>query len=57
MSFELDKANQTVPEPTLAEMTEKAIKTLRMHDNNKGYFLLVEGMSSSIYQDTSIYKK
>ncbi|XP_063410420.1 alkaline phosphatase-like [Mytilus trossulus] len=43
MSFELDKANQTVPEPTLAEMTEKAIKTLRMHDDNKGYFLLVEG--------------
>lgn len=54
MSYELEKANQTVPEPTLAEMTEKAIQTLRMHDNNKGYFLLVEGMSSSIYQDTSI---
>ncbi|XP_052081245.1 alkaline phosphatase-like [Mytilus californianus] len=43
MSFELDKASQPVPEPTLAEMTEKAIRTLRMHDNNKGYFLLVEG--------------
>ena len=41
MKFEVDRANDTAGEPSLAEMTEKAIKMLQK--NSKGYFLLVEG--------------
>ena len=41
MQYEVDRANDTAGEPSLAEMTEKAIKILRK--NPKGYFLLVEG--------------
>ena len=43
MSYELDKPDQDVPEPTLAEMTAKAIQVLRKHNDDKGFFLLVEG--------------
>jgi alkaline phosphatase len=39
MSYEADRDPQL--EPSLAEMTEKAIKMLSQ--NEKGYFLLVEG--------------
>ena len=39
--FREDPGTAEPGEPSLAEMTEKAIKILRK--NNKGYFLLVEG--------------
>ena len=41
MEYELDRGDDTGGEPSLAEMTEKAIRILRK--NPKGYFLLVEG--------------
>ena len=44
MHGEVDRLNSTVEaagEPSLAEMTEKAIRILRKND--KGFFLLVEG--------------
>ena len=41
MKYEVDRANDTAGEPSIAEMTEKAIKILRK--NPKGYFLFVEG--------------
>jgi len=45
MKYRLDRQNGGVDdEPTLANMTEKAIRILRRGDN--GYFLLVEGLFS-----------
>lgn len=43
LNYELDRARtgSTIDEPSLADMTEKAIKILQK--NNKGYFLMVEG--------------
>ncbi|XP_041378129.1 LOW QUALITY PROTEIN: alkaline phosphatase, tissue-nonspecific isozyme-like [Gigantopelta aegis] len=41
MQFELDRDNSTNGDPSIAEMTKKAIEIL--HKNKKGYFLLVEG--------------
>lgn len=41
MNYEADRVNDTAGEPSLAEMTEKAIKILSR--NPKGYFLFVEG--------------
>ena len=41
MQFEVDRANDVAGEPSLAEMTEKAIRILQKND--KGFFLLVEG--------------
>jgi len=41
MKYEVDRENDTAGEPSIAEMTEKAIKILRK--NPKGYFLFVEG--------------
>ena len=41
MQYEVDRAEDTTGEPSIAEMTEKAIKILQK--NPKGYFLLVEG--------------
>ena len=41
MQYEVDRANDSAGEPSIAEMTEKAIKILQR--NPKGYFLLVEG--------------
>ena len=43
MHYQVDRLNTTKnvwPEPTLAEMTEKAINILEKED--KGYFLLIE---------------
>lgn len=40
MQYEVDRAADTLGEPSLAEMTTKAIDILRK--NNKGYFLMVE---------------
>jgi len=43
LNYELDRANpaKAVDEPSLAEMTEKAIRILKK--NSHGYFLMVEG--------------
>jgi alkaline phosphatase len=41
MQFELDRATDKAGEPSLAEMTTKAIQILKR--NPKGFFLLVEG--------------
>ena len=41
MAYEVDRANDVAGEPSLAEMTEKAIQILQKND--KGFFLLVEG--------------
>lgn len=49
MKYELDRAADKAGEPSIEEMTEKAIKILQK--NPKGYFLLVEG----IYQSWHYY--
>lgn len=41
LNYELDRVKKSVDEPSLADMTEKAIKILGK--NSKGYFLMVEG--------------
>ena len=41
MKYELDRAHDRAGEPSLAEMTTKAIEILA--NNKKGYFLMVEG--------------
>ena len=41
MKYEIERGNDTAGEPSITEMTEKAIKILRK--NPKGYFLFVEG--------------
>lgn len=41
MQYEVDRIEGEPKEPSIAEMTEKAIKILKK--NPKGYFLLVEG--------------
>lgn len=41
MEFELDRAKDTAGEPSLTQMTEKAIRLLQR--SPKGYFLMVEG--------------
>ena len=41
MRYEVDRNEDTAGEPSIEEMTEKAINILKK--NPKGYFLLVEG--------------
>ena len=41
MNYEVERASDEAGEPSIAEMTEKAIKILQK--NPKGFFLLVEG--------------
>ena len=41
MQYEVDRAMDQAGEPSIAEMTEKAIQILQR--NSKGFFLLVEG--------------
>ncbi len=41
LNYELDRVKKSIDEPSLADMTEKAIKIL--NKNSKGYFLMVEG--------------
>ncbi|AJW43782.1 MULTISPECIES: alkaline phosphatase [Ralstonia] len=41
MNYELDRVKKAIDEPSLADMTEKAIRVLQK--NGKGYFLMVEG--------------
>ena len=45
MRYEVDRADDAAGEPSIAEMTEKAIKILQK--NPKGYFLLAEGINRS----------
>ena len=42
MEYEHDRPNDSGKEPSLTEMTEKAIDILRANSGNKGYFLMVE---------------
>jgi alkaline phosphatase len=42
MEYEQDRANDSGKEPSLTDMTEKAIDILRANSGNKGYFLMVE---------------
>ena len=44
MQYEVDRAADKAGEPSIEEMTKKAIKILQK--NPKGYFLLVEGLFS-----------
>ena len=52
MKYELERADDTITseagEPSLAEMTSKAIEILRRNKN--GYVLLVEGILETQYQ-------
>ena len=41
MQYEVERAADKASEPSIAEMTEKAIEILKK--NPKGFFLLVEG--------------
>lgn len=43
MAYEVDREPGPEGEPSLAEMTRKAIEILRK--NSQGYFLMVEGKS------------
>lgn len=45
MNFDMDRENSSNGEPSLTEMTQKAIQILRK--NPKGFFLLVEGIDPS----------
>ena len=47
MKYEVDRRSDEAGEPSIEEMTEKAIKILQK--NPKGYFLLVEGLSQQCY--------
>ena len=42
MKYEVERLNDTAGEPSIEEMTKKAIEILQK--NPKGYFLLVEGL-------------
>jgi len=44
MQYEVDRASDVAGEPSITEMTEKAINIL--NKNPKGYFLMVEGMNT-----------
>ena len=45
MQYEVERAADKAGEPSIAEMTEKAIQILQK--NPKGFFLLVEGWLAS----------
>ena len=44
MQFELDRADDPAGEPSIAEMTQKAIEILSK--NKEGFFLMVEGIGT-----------
>lgn len=56
MQYEVNRASDKAGEPSIEEMTEKAIRILKK--NPKGFFLLVEGLSCycSDYHVSSPYK-
>ena len=47
MQYEADRASDPAGEPSLAEMTEKAIRMLQKNSN--GFFLFVEGGRIGIF--------
>ena len=53
MKYEVDRVEEKdgVQEPSIAEMTEKAINILKK--NPKGYFLLVEGNFNELSKSKS----
>ncbi|KAK3747763.1 hypothetical protein QZH41_008787 [Actinostola sp. cb2023] len=56
MQYEVERDNDTAGEPSIEDMTEKAIKILSK--NPKGFFLFVEGeLTSKIDQTTTEHKK
>ena len=54
MEYELERQQDTAGEPSLAEMTEKAIKILQR--NEKGFFLYIESKENShlVYENKCI---
>lgn len=46
MDYELDRDNSSQGEPSIKEMTRKAIEVLQRGD--RGFFLMVEGRNSNI---------
>ena len=50
MQYEVDRDDSPNGEPSLTDMTEKAIKMLQRSDN--GYFLAVEGTWEYIFTST-----
>ena len=48
MNYAADRVNDVAGEPSLTDMTEFAINMLSK--NQKGYFLLVEGMNHTLVQ-------
>ncbi len=55
MSYELDRVENRLQEPSLAEMTNKAIEILETNPN--GYFLFVEGANIDKAHHASMAKK
>ena len=47
LQYEADRASDSAGEPSLAEMTEKAIRMLQKNSN--GFFLFVEGGRIGIF--------
>jgi len=54
MQFRIQQQEGGTPEPSLAEMTDKAIKILRRGSN--GYFLLVEGERTLFLTRCEVYR-
>ena len=54
MNYEIERNQDIGGEPSLVEMTEKAIQILEK--NGKGFFLLVEGMCSCLYLIDNLLK-
>ena len=57
MQYEIDRQEDKAGEPSLSQLTEKAIKILNREPN--GFFLLVEGMitlPNQYRQDAKVYK-
>ncbi len=55
MSYELDRVEREIKEPSLVEMTRKAIELLETNPN--GYFLFVEGANIDRGHHASMAKK
>ena len=50
MQYEVERDQSSNGEPSLTEMTEKAIKILKK--NSKGFFLMVEGLLIYTFKPT-----
>lgn len=49
MNYALDRAKDGAGEPSLTEMTKKAIDVLSKNNDDNGFFLVVEGMHTLIH--------